>query len=290
MLFKSKKVLVTGHEGFLGKNLIKKLKKIDVDILTLTEPNGKKIDVRDWEKIKEIEKPDIIYHLAAVTYIPFAYKNPRIVYEVNVLGTLNILELARISNAEKFIFISSYVYGIPQYLPVDEEHPLNPNNPYSKSKLIAESLCRSYYHDFDLNCTILRPFNIYGSGQREDFLIPTIINQVKKGKINLKDPKPKRDFIHVDDVVTALIDIANKNYEFEIFNIGSGKSYSVKEIVDKIVSFQDKDLEVFYEIKRRKNEIDETVANIDKIQRKLGWKPKINIDIGLLSLYDVINK
>jgi len=278
-----KKVLVTGHNGFLGHHLVKELKKYNANVVTLSDKNGS-IDVREWEKIKQIDGLDNIFHLAAVSYIPKSFEDPRRIYEVNVLGTLNILELARLNDVDKMVFTSSYVYGKPEYLPIDEEHPLNPNNPYSRSKLMAESICRSYYEDFGLNCIIFRPFNIYGEGQKEHFLIPTIIKQLKNERIELKDSTPKRDFINVHDVVKALLKAGSSSYDFDIFNVGYGKSYSVKEIVDKIISSHGKELEVKFGFQRRKSEIDDTVADIDKIQKKLGWKPEIDIDSGLSNL------
>lgn len=284
MSFKGKKVLVTGHEGFVGRNLIQELNTDNVDIITLTDSDGKKIDVRDWQKIQKIEKPDIIYHLAALTYIPSAYKNPRKTYEVNVLGTLNLLELARISNVQKFIYTSSYVYGVPKYLPIDELHPLNPNNPYSRSKIQAEMLIKSYYHDFGIKSIILRPFNIYGEGQRDDFLIPTIVNQLRKRKIKLKDPNPRRDFVHVFDVINALIKAGTCEYDFETFNVGYGKSFSVKEIVNMIIGIYGESVEVNFGEGRRRNEINDTIANIAKIQNKLQWEPTIGLQTGLYNL------
>jgi len=194
MKLKGKKILVTGHKGFVGKNLIKELENRDAEVVTLQDQNKKRIDIRNWQKIKDVDNLDMIYHLAAVTYVPFSFENPRKTYEVNVSGTLNMLELGRINNIEKFIFMSSYVYGNPQYIPINEKHPVNPLNPYAKSKVMGENLCKSYNNDFNLNCTIFRPFNIYGNKQKPNFLIPTIIKQLKMGKIELKDPEPKRDF------------------------------------------------------------------------------------------------
>lgn len=283
MDFNGKRVLVTGHNGFLGQHLIKELKKCNADVVVLSDQSGR-IDVRNWKKVRHIKDLDIIFHLAALSYIPNSFEDPRKIYEVNVLGTLNILELGKLNNVDKMVFTSSYVYGKPEHLPINESHPLKPNNPYSRSKLMAESICRSYYEDFELNCIILRPFNIYGEGQRENFLIPTIIKQLKDGKIELRDPKPKRDFIHVYDVVRALLEAGSSSYNFDIFNLGYGKSYSVKEIVDKIISLHGEKLEVKFDFKPRKNEVDNTVANIKKIQRKLGWRPEIDIDLGLFNL------
>jgi UDP-glucose 4-epimerase len=286
MSLKGKNILVTGHNGFIGKKLVNELEKKDNKITILEDKSGNRIDIRDWEKIKEFKNIDIIYHLAAVTYIPFSFNNPRKTYDVNVTGTLNILELGRSIDVEKIVSMSSYVYGKPEYLPIDENHPVKPNNPYTKSKLLMEQLCKAYSDDFDLNCTIFRPFNIYGIEQRKDFLIPSIINQITTGKIELKDPEPKRDFIYISDVVNALLKVDNLKDHFNILNIGYGKSYSVREIVDKIVELYRKPVEVKYTGETRKNEIMDTVANIDKAREKLKWKPAVNLDTGLKNIMD----
>jgi UDP-glucose 4-epimerase len=281
MNINGKRILVTGSTGFVGRNLVEELKRHNVEVVTLTDPEGHRIDVVDWQKIKEIDDIDTVYHLAAKTYVPFSFENPRETYEVNVLGTLNILELCRLRNVEKIVFVSSYVYGQPRYLPIDEEHPVQPTNPYMRSKVLGEELCRAYNNDFGIKCIIFRPFNVYGVGQSSDFLIPSIISQLQGGKIELKDPEPKRDYIYISDLISALIETGKFNGHFEIFNIGYGKSYGVKEIVDKIVQLYGKDVKTNYKNERRKNEIMDVVADIRKAKEKLGWEPKININEGL---------
>ena len=288
MKLNRKRILVTGSRGFVGKNLVEELKRRGADVLTLTDHDGRRIDIRDQQRVEgiinEIRNIDIVYHLAAITSVPFSFENPRETYDVNVLGTLNILELCRSCSAEKMVFASSYVYGQPQYLPIDEKHPLQPTNPYARSKILGEELCRAYNTDFGVKCIILRPFNIYGVGQGKNFLIPSIIAQLRYGKIELKDPEPKRDFIYISDVIDAYIKAGEFNGDFDVFNIGYGKSYSVKEIVDKIIYLYGKDVKVKYSGERRKNEIMDTIANIKKAKEKLGWKPSVEIDNGLSNL------
>ena len=288
MKLKGKRILVTGSSGFVGKYLVDELKRVDADVLTLTEHDGRRIDIRDQQRVMRIINGiidvDIVYHLAAITSVPFSFENPGETYEVNVLGTLNILELCRLCNAEKIVFASSYVYGQPQYIPIDEEHPLQPTNPYARSKVLGEELCRAYNTDFGVKCIILRPFNIYGVGQNKNFLITSIIAQLRYGKIELKDPEPKRDFIYISDVIDAYIKAGEFNGDFEVFNIGYGKSYSVKEIVDKTIYLYGKDVKVKYRGERRKNEIMDTVADIKKAKEKLGWKPRVEIDKGLSNI------
>jgi UDP-glucose 4-epimerase len=288
MKLNGKRILVTGSSGFVGKNLVEELKRQGAEVLTLTEHDGRRIDIRDQQRVKgitnEIRNIDMVYHLAAITSVPFSFENPGETYEVNVLGTLNILELCRLCNADKIVFASSYVYGQPQYVPIDEEHPLQPTNPYMRSKILGEELCRAYNTDFGVKCIILRPFNIYGVGQGKNFLIPSIIAQLRYGKIELKDPEPKRDFIYISDVIEAYIKAGEFKGDFEVFNIGYGESYSVKEITEKIVQLYGKDVKINYKNERRKNEIMDTVAEIRKAKEKLGWEPSVNIDTGLKSM------
>jgi UDP-glucose 4-epimerase len=281
MNINGKRILVTGNSGFVGRNLIGELEKHNVQIITLTDHEGHRIDVRDWQKIKEIDDIDVVYHLAARTYVPFSFENPRETYEVNVLGTLNLLELCRLREVEKMVFVSSYVYGQPRYLPIDENHPVQPTNPYMKSKVLGEELCRAYNIDFGVKCIILRPFNIYGPSQNGDFLIPFITSQLQTGKIELKDSEPKRDYIYVSDLISALIEAGKFNGDFEIFNMGYGKSYSVKEIVDRIVKLYGKDIKIKYKEERRKNEIMDVVADIGNARAKLGWEPRVSFEEGL---------
>ena len=287
MNLNGKRILVTGSSGFVGRHLVEELKRQDVEVVTLTDQKGNRIDVRDWQKIKEMGDIDMVYHLAAITYVPFSFENPKETYDVNVLGTLNILELCRLRDVEKIIFLSSYVYGQPQYLPIDEKHLLQPTNPYARSKILGENLCKAYYEDYSLKCVILRAFNIYGEGQSNNFLIPLILKQLVKGKIKLNDPKPKRDFIYISDVIDAYIKAGEFDKDFEIFNIGYGKSYSVKEIVNKLIKIHGRDVKVDYKNARRKNEIMDTIADIKKAKEKLCWKPKVSIDEGLNHLLEL---
>ena len=288
MKLNEKRILVTGSSGFVGTNLVEELKRQDADVLTLTDHGGRRIDIRDQQRVEaiinEIRNIDIVYHLAAITSVPVSFENPRETYDVNVLGTLNILELCRSCNAEKIVFASSYVYGQPQYMPIDEEHPLQPTNPYARSKILGEELCRAYNTDFGVKCIILRPFNIYGPRQDKNFLIPSIIAQLRYGKIDLKDPAPKRDFIYISDIIDAYLKVGEFNGDFDVFNIGYGKSYSVKEITEMIVQLYGKDVKINYKNERRKNEIMDTIANIKKANEKLGWTPSVDIDNGLSNL------
>jgi UDP-glucose 4-epimerase len=267
-------VLLTGSSGFLGRFLKPKLMERNFEVQTFDQESG---DIRNWDDLKDISA-DVIYHLAAITYVPFSFENPRATYETNVLGTLNILELCRKSDIKKMIYTSGYIYGKPKYLPINEEHPINPTNPYMQSKLIGEELCQKYSELYGTHCIVIRPFNIYGEGQDERFLIPTILKQAEeKGEIVLENPEPKRDFLYVEDLVEAYIKAGEQNFDFEIFNIGRGESYSVREIVDRVVNIYDEKIKVRYTGKKRKNEILNVVADIEKAKKELGWSPQTDL-------------
>ena len=273
------KIAVTGSSGFIGSNLVKKLEKLGFQVIKIDISNG--IDLLNWNEVKNINNFAILFHLAAKTYVPDSYSIPRDFYSTNIISTLNALELCRLNNA-KIIFISSYVYGKPQYFPIDESHPLNGFNPYAHSKIICEQLCEAYHKDFYQKIIIIRPFNIYGIGQNNKFLISKIVKQALQGKIILNDPKPRRDFIFKDDFIDALISTINFNpSNFEIFNIGSGKSYSIGEIANILKLKLKRNIDVFYTGEKRKNEILNTVADISKAQRLLNWNPKTNIHQGI---------
>ncbi len=277
------RVVITGSKGFIGSRLIPVLQKNDYEIIELDSIDG--YDITDWKQIKNIKDIDFVIHLAAISYVPKSYKIPREMYRVNIIGTLNVLELCRINNS-KMIFTSSYVYGKPKYLPIDEKHPTFAFNPYCQSKLIGEQLCEGYNRDFSVPVIIFRSFNIYGPGQNPNFLIPSIKKQIEdNGKVKLENPRPKRDFIHIDDIVNAYCKaIEYGRSDFEIFNFGSGKSYSVKEIAELLISLSGEKIPLEFSKQQRENEVLDTVADIKKIKDRLNWQPTISIEEGLSKL------
>ena len=273
------RVIVTGSKGFIGSILIPKLKQSGYNVIELDICDG--IDITDWDQIKMNSHFECVIHLACLTYVPDSYKIPKDFYRINVLGTLNMLELCRLHNA-KMIFVSSYVYGVPNYLPVDEEHPVKAFNPYAETKLIGEQLCKGYNRDFNVPITILRPFNIFGKEQNERFLIPSIIKQASSGTILLKDPRPKRDFIYIDDFIKIFINVLQLNSNnVEIFNVGSGKSYSIEDIVRMVKLEYKKEINVEFSGETRKLEILDTRANITKASKLLGWEPIYDLSDGI---------
>ncbi len=178
--------------------------------------------------------------------------------------------------------MSSYLYGVPKYQPIDELHPIHPNNPYALSKANAEDWCRFYSLHFDVPIAIFRPFNIYGPGQGKLFLIPKIINQIfEDKKIELDDLSPRRDYLYLDDLVDALLYSMSRRSHFDIFNIGSGRSLSVEEIVRVIQDCAGTSLTVQTRGKMRRNEIPDLIADISKAKQFLDWSPKISFEDGI---------
>jgi UDP-glucose 4-epimerase len=198
------------------------------------------------------------------------------------MGTTNVLDFAK-KKAASVTILSSYIYGEPQYLPVDEKHPVGPYNPYCQTKIISEDIALFYHEKFGVDCTIFRPFNIYGSNQNKSFLIPTIVDQVldkASSEINLMSLNPKRDYIHVLDVVDALM-LSTELKGFSTYNLGSGASYSVKEIVNLTQQIAGTNKAILSSGTERKNEVMDVRADISKIEKELNWQPKISIQEGL---------
>jgi nucleoside-diphosphate-sugar epimerase len=280
------RIVITGSSGFIGSYLVRNLSKKDIYELRLIDIS-EGIDICKWDQVKDFADFDVIIHLANKSYVPDSYENPQLFYHTNVISTLNALELCRLRKA-RFIYLSSYVYGHPDYQPVDEKHQVRPFNPYAQSKLICEKLCEGYSRDFNVPVIILRPFNIYGSGQNGSFLIPSIIKQAKAGSILVKDERPKRDYLHVEDLVRA-IELSIEYNDFkgtEIFNIGSGKSFSVRHIVDIVMNICGSDISYNCTNEYRPSEVLDTIADITKIQKTLEWDPQIQIEEGLQLMFN----
>jgi nucleoside-diphosphate-sugar epimerase len=284
-----KKILVTGAGGFIGQRLVEALQGASYKVVALTSGDG---DITDPKTLKVFydDHIDFVFHLASRTFVPDAWKSPADFQQVNVTGTLNVLELCR---AEKIplTFVSAYLYGMPSSLPVKEEDALCPNNPYALSKAMAETLCRFYAEHYDVPVTIIRPFNIYGPGQKGHFLIPEIIDQVRANKrIHLKDLAPRRDYLYLDDLIEALMSTLESVPGCRIFNIGSGSSLSVAEIVDAIQSVAGTSLPVISENMPRKNEIPDVYADISKAQHSLLWKPNYTFEQGIAAIFSDMDR
>lgn len=278
--FKGKKILVTGADGFIGRALIKQLKSVGAQVASLDLKTG--TDICDMAQLNNFQRRtrfDVIYHLAALSYVPASWQYPRQTMAVNLLGTLNMLEFCRQRRVGKFIFISTYVYGQPQYLPVNEQHPISPANPYAWSKYIGEKLCEAYHKSYGLKCIILRPFNIYGPAQSKIFLIPSLHDQFKHAnKIVVNDLRPRRDFLFIDDMIEALLAAGSyRGKNFVAFNLGSGESHSIRHIIKTIEKISGRHKKTFDQKKRRPGEINDVIADIKNAKKRLKWHPKTNL-------------
>jgi nucleoside-diphosphate-sugar epimerase len=274
-----KKILIVGSKGFLGKNIKKKL-KTKHKIFELNRQNGDYTKDYSVNKFKNI---DIIICAAGIVGVKESWVNPFYSLKSNYLGTLNLLEFCRKNNS-KLIFISSYLYGDNNNLPTSENTKLSFTNPYDLSKKLCDDLCVSYNQLFNTNVIILRTFNIYGPKQNKKFLIPNIINQAKKNKtIKLYNFNSKRDFLYIDDFLNAIMLLVDYKKSFQIFNLGSQKSYSNYKLANIILNLMNKKKDI-QEICFNHKEVAETLADITKISKELKWKPKISIKEGLLKV------
>lgn len=276
------RVLLAGSGGFIGRAVARVLEREAISFQKADRGSG--IDLCDVESVQSFWDVDAIVDVAGPASAPASWDEPHLFYRTRLLITLNLLELARLRGA-RLILGSSYIYGAPNYLPVDERHPANPSNPYMASKLIAEQLGAAYARDFGVPVTALRIFNPYGANQRSDFLLPTVIEGVKRGAVVLRDPEPRRDFVHVDDVAEAFIAALRYRHSgFEAFNIGSGSSKSVCEIVSLVMRLSGGTARVSYTSESRRGEISEVVADVSKAARLLGWAPRITLEEGIRTL------
>jgi len=279
MDLKDKNVLVTGSSGFIGRELCKTL-EIKGSNLFFFDRSHKK-DVTKEEDFDNFGRIDLVYHLASILNSHLTEENISTLYRVNNGGTSNVLEFCKKKNA-KLVHVSSYIYGDPKYLPVDEKHPINPKNDYSLSKYLAETKCTEYHNNLKLPLIIVRPFNIYGPYQKEDFLVPTILKQINQGKnVEVNDLRPKRDFLYIDDFISALIKLGEYDKPFDIFNVGSGMSYSVEEIAKTMIRISGKQLKVISRNKVRQNDVLDCYADLSKITSHIGWKPCVSLEEGL---------
>lgn len=278
-----KKILVTGSSGFIGEPLVTALQQKNYQILTFDSKDG---DISNFDLSQKYANEEIshVFHLAAKTFVPHSWENPLEFYQTSILGTQQVLELCR-KNTIPMTFVSAYVYGIANEIPISETLTPAPNNPYAHSKYLTEELCRFYAEYYHVQITIARPFNIYGKNQKNHFLIPHILNQVLHvDAIAVKDLHPKRDYIYLDDLIEGLIKTIESEKKFSIYNFGSGIEYSVKEIIDIIQMVVGTNKPIVSENIERPNEISSVVADISKAKKELGWAPKHKFEDGIRAI------
>lgn len=274
------RIVISDNTGYIGNVIEHLLKDGGVDIIPLNKIDGADLSQPDfWKKIPRAEH---FIHLDSLVHVPSSYDNPYMFYRYNYMTTLNALEYCRKCSCH-LIYSGSYIYGKPDYLPVDECHTIKPFNPYARTKAISEELCEGYNRDFGVKVSILRLFNVYGEGQKGGLLLPEILEQIKKGmtKINLKSGSSRRDFVYVEDVAKAFIASINDHNDYSIYNICSGSSCSIKELTEIINNALGNQLSFTFSESDRVNEVDETVGSYDKIFNELGWKPKVSLAEGI---------
>jgi len=288
------RVLVTGGMGFIGSHLVEALLKEGYEVFVLDrhvpsrfdeKPIVINADIIDKKRLDsvadELGSIDYVFHLAAQVSVAFGEKNPDENRKINVEGTGNVLELAKTSNAQGFIFFSSAaVYGNAMSLPIKESDSAQPINQYGLSKLEAEKLCMEYSDFF--NVTIIRPFNVYGTRQKPgNDVVSVFIDKINKGETLtvFGEGEQTRDFIFVDDIVSvSLSAMKNSDAYSGIFNVGTGKETKIKDLAEMLMKIIGKKVSIDYE-KERPGEIKRSVADISKLH-ELGFNP-ISLEDGL---------
>lgn len=308
---KNKKVLITGGEGFVGNHLINYLlNETDYEIVSTYFMEGTfkdkknrvkftKLDIRkqeDVENLLEVQKPDYIYHLAGISFVPASFANPFLTHETNFLGTFNLYEsIRKLSLDTSVLFVStSEVYGQVDDKIINEDKVLKPQNPYSVSKASAELLSYQYYKNYGLKIKIVRPFNHIGLGQNESFVIPNFVKQIVDIEKGLKKPIIEvgnldaiRDFTDVKDIIRGYRLLVESGLNGEIYNLCQGQGQSIKEVLDILLSFSDKKIEIKFDEKRmRPSDNPKIIGDNGKIEKALGWKPLIDIKTILLEVYN----
>ena len=307
MNLKAKTVLVTGADGFIGSHLTEMLLSEGCKIKALSQYNSfnnwgwleqlKDLneievlsgDIRDPHYCLEITKGvDVIFHLAALIAIPYSYVAPSSYVETNISGTLNICQAALQNGCQKIIHTStSEVYGSALYVPIDEKHPLQPQSPYSASKIGADNMAMSFFNAFNLPLTIARPFNTYGPRQSARAIIPAIISQIAAGSkvIQVGDLSPTRDFNYVQDTCTGFVELAKSDETIgEIINIGSNFEISIKDTFDLIKKIMNSDVQFEVDpqrIRPQKSEVSRLWCDNSKIKQLTGFKPQFSMEYGL---------
>ena len=279
-------ILVTGADGFIGKRMAEVLSKKGHHVIGHCLTDG------DISK-KEAFAPyrgctiDVVYHFAARTFVPDSWNNCYEYFHTNVMGTVSVLEFCK-ENRCSAVLMSSYVYGEPQFLPVTEEHPLASATPYHETKIVMEHIGRFYTEHFSVPVTVFRPFNVYGMGQNEAFLLPKIMKQLLDPhitRVRLMDLSPRRDYVYIKDVIEALCCGMAVKEGFHVYNIGTGHSYSVEEAVKMCMKVTgiEKPYDAAQEV--RAFEVSDCVADISKLEQDFGYHVRYGLRDGIQDWY-----
>lgn len=287
------KILITGSSGFVGSHLSEYLNTLGYSIIGVSpnaakKPNMMQIknDVRNISHIPP--KISCIVHLAALTDVKYCERFPKNCFENNVMGTQNMLELAR-KNDSRFIFASTHhVFGNPKKLPISEDAEIHPLSIYAGSKASAEFLCESYSKSYGLDVMVVRAFSIYGPRSPDHLVTTKIITQIlNQSKIKVGNFYPKRDFLHISDLLSAYHVLINKNLKgFSKYNVGSGKSISIYQLCKKLVAISGRQISIESSKELYRNsEVMNVVCDTSKMKR-LGWKPKLSLEQGLCNTFN----
>lgn len=309
-----KNILVTGAGGFIGSHLTELLVEKGYNVKAFVHYNSWNKwgwldtsslknevqiitgDIRDFDSVfAAMQGCDTVFHLAALIGIPYSYVSPQAYIKTNIDGTYNVLQSARQLGIEKIMVTStSETYGTAQYVPIDENHPMVGQSPYSATKISADQLSISYFKSFDLPVKIVRPFNTYGPRQSARAIIPTVISQILNGEKSLKlgNLSPTRDLTFVKDTANGFYQIALAGGLFgEITNIGMSEEISIGDLVKLISKLIGREVEIISDeqrIRPDKSEVERLFCNNQKILANTLWKPEYNLESGLTETIDWI--
>lgn len=315
--WQGKQVLVTGAGGFIGSHLVERLVAEGASVCAFVRYNSRgdagllrlapkeviqqvKIvagDIRDADAIhKAVEGCQVVFHLAALISIPYSYQHPLEVAEANVMGTLNILMACSKLKVDRLIHTStSEVYGTALRVPIDENHPLQGQSPYSASKIGADKLAESFHCAFNLPVVTVRPFNTFGPRQSARAVIPTIITQaLAKSVIRLGNLETTRDFTYVDDTVDGFVKAAEvPGVEGKTMNLGTGSEIKIGTLVEKIIHLTGSSAHIEVDVARLRpadSEVQRLLSNNALACATLGWAPRTSLDDGLKQTVDWIKE
>ena len=299
-------VCVTGGDGFIGSTLVERLVRegADVRALTLYDPFGGAGwldpevhadvrvlpgDVRDAERVFEaVDGCEVVFHLAALIGIPYSYVAPESYVSVNVHGTTNVALACRRAGVARMVHTStSETYGTARVVPIAEDHPLQPQSPYSASKIGADMMALSFAHSFELPVAVVRPFNTYGPRQSTRAVIPTILAQLHRGatEIHLGATTPTRDFNYVDDTVSGFLAVAGCDRAVgEVVNVGSGREISIGDLVRLLVEITGSSATVVTDEERLRppgSEVERLLCDNTRAREWAGWVPEVPLEDGL---------
>jgi UDP-glucose 4-epimerase len=305
MRLDNRRILVTGGAGFIGSHAARKLHAAGATVLIVDNcfagsealvPDGvsfEAVDLRD-DRLREVVlgfEPDAIVHLAAIHYIPYCNENPEETFQVNVMGTRKLLSAARdVAELERFVFASSAAVYPSRTDANSEDSPTGPMDIYGETKLIGEDLAELFAAKTGVSTAVARLFNVYGPNETNEHLIPAILKQVRAGerRIELGNLSPKRDFVHVSDVTRAIATLL-REFEgtFDVYNVGTGTEYSVREVVEKTSTALGEDIEVVQDDERvRDSDRPHLRADVSKLHEELDWEPQVEFVSGLRELLE----